>query len=725
MHDRRRCTDEICYSTELARKKRARNKYEDRKKGNLSSDSEQELLRNREELKMALNIIEPSNKPKNSSTLSHKLSAIQSSEDGKKSMGKYRKRRTSTSPDTQTYWKRARSSEKRKTASVNSSTNKLAAPNKQKNLQENEDEAISLEEQELRLIALKSAVLKKHEARKKKLVATQIVDTVIRPYSPTDSVVLAPDDAAERQNDCIDSDNNNMDISPISSPGNQYQPMDMDLVSSNENSRSPIFSYEKPQTFAQFDPFIDWATVAIPVPINAAYVDIDQANMNPSFAMQPSFTLMYDAVPNEPSTVDISVQTFAPNDNEDELRATLIQQMRSTNSAAESKADHADQVVVNETMINVDSLEEDCLRSLLLSSKAKKTTVPKEVKSDSSPKLSELSCDDMPKLASNLREALKRLKNRPKNKNTSESCQETNTDKDAESICDGEEIQQTVLNNHVETNEQDIAAAIDPEHIRPSSPAQIDNKVDQAPKAIVEKPQNCAVEPAKELAKNQLQKEVESKQTIVEQLKRTEATKPKPPLALTPKVGQKHIVPSKQVAKLVATTKIVAQNVPKSKVDVPLQKPQSQTPPIPTRTVTTTTIVSANSLELSRMSTSSPIITTWTPKPVKKLIISLNEDSTTDDDLDDDKKRASIRKTDADSGSQSNDASSAFQMRLDQFLQTVRNREIATQEKSNKPQVASQAAARATEKFSVSPKKLQVRQLNNLLKDIEITLPKP
>lgn len=141
-------------------------------------------------------------------------------------------------------------------------------------------EAMSLEEHELRLAALKSAILKKHEARKKRKVIEA------RPYSPTDTDIVldslensrtmpkmldampdenlvsgtsAPASAALESNDDGNEDAQNMEISPVMSPTNSMtthwmldadrdgcdkilQPVDMEL---SDGSTSPEYPMDE------------------------------------------------------------------------------------------------------------------------------------------------------------------------------------------------------------------------------------------------------------------------------------------------------------------------------------------------------------------------------------------------------------------------------------------------------------------------------------------------
>uniref|UniRef100_A0A182N2F6 Zf-C3H1 domain-containing protein n=1 Tax=Anopheles dirus TaxID=7168 RepID=A0A182N2F6_9DIPT len=151
-------------------------------------------------------------------------------------------------------------------------------------------EAVSAEEQELRLIALKTAVLKKHASRQKR----RELDNE-RPYSPSDDIVLSPVrelpptyddgvysdeqegsvefvddddvqivephyehidllDSEEEEDEEMEVDGNDMEISPLGSPSERsapgigqqelmeddsQQPIDMELASSDRSSSGP------------------------------------------------------------------------------------------------------------------------------------------------------------------------------------------------------------------------------------------------------------------------------------------------------------------------------------------------------------------------------------------------------------------------------------------------------------------------------------------------------
>lgn len=368
---------------EKRRKKEKRHKHDDRKSErtfkaySYSSGSDNNtLLRNRDELIMALNMNEQTRRSSSKSTLYDKLSALQ-----KQPNDDCRKLSSLTSTKRKGckgFGSPSRDPIKRKTEHSDDYKNK-----RNKSLPaDDEDELHSLEEQELRLMALKSAVLKKHEARKKRQAATQ--QPTARPYSPTDSVIA--DESGERSIDCIDSDNNNMDISPISSPGgsNQCQPMDMELASSNESSKSPVFCRN---TIIFDEQYVDWGTsIAVPVPFNATYIEIDQSTqMNHQFPnifgqnqMSAGFEPVHEEIIDNAGGGGGGGVGRVNVDSEDELRAQLIEQLRNQNSSNSNSGietvtmtvvDDEIQTKNNDEISHVDTLEEDCLRSLLLSSK--------------------------------------------------------------------------------------------------------------------------------------------------------------------------------------------------------------------------------------------------------------------------------------------------------------------------------------------------------------------
>lgn len=783
LHGKRRCTDIDCSSfvetTSTIRRKEKRKKHEERSKGThassksklhhySSNSDDDDCLRNREELKFVLNIKHPPNNKLGKSTLSHKLSAIQNQHTIKKEKNHLIKRKRSKSselasvavekPQRKTSKKRKYSHDERDSTQKTDDYLKTNSLNSQPNEDDiYDDEAVSLEEQELRLIALKSAVLKKHEAR---LKARQIASQQsVRPYSPTDSVMLA-DEVGDRSNDCIDSDNNNMDISPISSPsGNQCQPMDMDLASSNEDSISPVFGYEKSTFQRPFDQYLDWQSVAVPIPINP-FVEIDPLNgLNPPYPIAHPFPLIYDRIDQETKTnfdisIDNSIQyddeTHVTNgnvDNEEDLREQLIRQMRNQNAVSDSV--HVESTKTDETLNTIsddievdeinqdDSLEEDCLRSLLLSTKGKKSNQIKETSNGSQtvtlvPKLdAEAENSDMPKLALNLKEALKRLK---KNQQLANKSIE-NRSSDSEVT-----INKTDTNNRLDKNKNEIDAneIEDKDVVRESpntnlfdananSPIQT---VESLPKETLKRAPTSANATAKKQTsetistKNGNNNNILTPQIVSKTSKSTVSSnakqkmEPLPDALSTKPNNQSSLSSLKSLA-------IAAKNSPKAvtKIDaIPKQIPK--TTPTPTTSVSPTIM----NLEALRKSTSSPVVPpTWTPKPVKKLIIVLNPDSSSDSELYDSdnnfsdssmsRKRStnqlltvenstsnSSQSADGNTNVSKNsgDATDAFQLRLDNFLKTVRANTDTGHEKTEVAEPKKSTIVKTTKKVSVN-----------------------
>lgn len=307
------------------------------------------------------------------------------------------------------------------------------------------DEAVSLEEQELRLIALKSAVMKKHEARKKRQFVLSI-----RAYSPTDSLVAPLDeegtcggegDADEMVNqlEVIDDteDNNNMDISPASSPESNTacQPMDMDLVSSNDdNSQGPVVFASSPKdvfhphTSNEHD--LSWM-YGMPLVRNQNFNNFP-ITANETFYNGGNLALTAQVMGQIQPPLDTEMVnriTSMASEEENSLRARLIADL----NCSESKRRTANAIspTVATSILGAtedgnqdESLEADCLRSLLLSSiKHKKSrspaianTIEESTKNEKQPESSRSMMDmpNLPKITSNLKEAVKRLQNKNK-----------------------------------------------------------------------------------------------------------------------------------------------------------------------------------------------------------------------------------------------------------------------------------------------------------------------
>lgn len=772
VHGKRRCADSDCTIVEVPtrrKEKKIRGKYDERKatrtrvKLHYSSDSEDEesLMLAREELKVALNIKQPSNKTAKS-TLSHKLSAIQKEavkKDEKHSAKRKRSKSSETKRDTSSSRKRKRSHERadaRQKTDDFTKTTEDSKPSSTTNAEADDiydDEAISLEEQELRLIALKSAVLKKHEARKKAKMANQNQQSV-RPYSPTDSVLV--DDVGDRSNDCIDSDNNNMDISPISSPnGNQCQPMDMELASSNESSKSPVFCYEKP-AFPTYSPFLDWRTVAVPIPISTAFVDIDQVNglgqpfqiAHPFPIYEPATHEMKDSISIDENPIDslpcseTSNTGSASVDNEDDLREQLIRQMRNQISSTANAATSTESANQNDTPTTVqgkdilkdnklddtnqdDSLEEDCLRSLLLSSKGKKTYQPKESTAKpsttaSSKSVTKTENNDMPNITSNLKEALKRLKNNQQ-ANKLLKREENESNKAADQIVSkSNDIPKTGTNNRLDKNKNELLVE-ESKPQAPKVPLKTDVDKENADEVELKKPVAPAVATAtKSPAVAKIQKPEASvsikKENPVLAVKATAATKTVTELKASKTVSTQSSSTETTSPKIIKTDAI-----PKQAVRTTVATAKKTTPITPSVSPTLTKI------EALRKSTLSPTVSqTWTPKPVKKLIITLNANSSSDSDSEYSSDYSSPKPTpkhkaasvdNSTSSSQSADPNTGstsvetavFAARLENFLKKVRETTDAKQETAKQPEAKKSTIVKTKKVPITSDQKTEVK----------------
>lgn len=422
-HGKRRCCDmNVCDDGELLaserkraekrrRVKRSRTERASRPRDRVQtyaiSSSEDDCVEvtNRDVLRVALNIKSVESDELGQSTLSHKLSAIRSRSNDRNERERYARERSHKSSSEGELnlgekKKKKKKKTRQRTRSVGGKENDFFESG------DENDDAVSLEEQELRLIALKSAVMKKHEARKKRQMAMSI-----RPYSPTDSLLTPTGEDNADQTNCLDSmdveDNNNMDISSASSPQSmQCQPMDMELAS--DDSKSPVFFYQKSITYPPSETW-NWMCG---VPLNANNYLIEESMSYMKF-MVPSPL----EVPGDRKQAAPAPAIQSENDDELELRAQLIATMKANKmpAAPQRVVKAADGPSVNEELNQDESLEADCLRSLLLSSIRQKKESKHQMDSSKSPAAvpERLKPIDqmlsMPKITSNLKEAVRRL----------------------------------------------------------------------------------------------------------------------------------------------------------------------------------------------------------------------------------------------------------------------------------------------------------------------------
>lgn len=285
--------------------------------------------------------------------------------------------------------------------------------------------------------------------------------------------------------------------------------------------------------------------------------------------------------------------------------------------------------------------------------------------------------DDLPKLTMNLREALKRLKSN-------------------------------------QTKAQPIPIAM-PEIKATTGTAPVPimkTKTTKSNSSEVEPPKN------KEIVNNETVKTVAVTKTAATTT--DVPSKRKPTEQLQPKD-----VPAKQTKQTVGATVVTKKPAGiKSIINKAASTSQpSTTPTLVTQTKKETETVALSvakktiekpilltNLDALRKSTSSPIITTWKPKPVRKLIISLNADSSSDEPDDNDNRENQLpHKTDFNSSINSNndDPSNAFQLRLDQFLQSVRKNTDANQD-TKKSSATVAPAAKAAKKSVLTTSQKQV-----------------
>lgn len=725
--------------------------------------SEEELVRNREILRMALNFYDKNEKTISKSTLSHKLAALDDV-DLQTSSGS-RKRRNSLSDDVllETSNRKVRHSKESESKPKKDIDGKMRKKVRIDKSRENGDandidiydDTMSLEEQELRLIALKSAVLKKHEQRKKKQQADNV--PAVRPYSPTDSVIMAEE--MEQSNDCNDSDNNNMDISPISSP--EWQNDDMELVTSNDDSKSPVFTFADKSAEFQQPTFVDWQTFAMPMQMDTTFLKpipttCPVRQSVPLLAKSQPFSVPH-------STNGNNFEAESKNeiiiDNEHELRAQLIVQLRN-HSPSQALPNDSIEIVTNPEnnqneqrpttaddaiKLHDDSLEEDCLRSLLLSTKGKKLrdTNKEMLPQPNAIEMAMISncttdsirkSDDMPEVMSNLRGALKRLRAQGKQPTADDmSCNmphDTNGHLiDGDSIevdeptpildqqtvtitklCDDDE--KTVDNNELDSSASDFCATKTVHEKQATSQniigattlatqcSSVNVGADEIQAPVIKSNELTAPGRNVELkdAKKQTQPAQQKQQptTAVKLIAKS--------FALAKKASAMAIIATKALPtgsikdptadKLLATANaktisIASHSIAKS-IETKIMANKSTIVPI-----------ALAKADMLRKSTASPVIPGWTARPVKKVIIRPFEDSSTDEDFSD--ATVATKRVPEETGTKADDRE--FEQSLDKFLNTVRAN--VSSEKTNtipitKPQQASASKATADKPVAAS-----------------------
>lgn len=496
-------------------------------------------------------------------------------------------------------------------------------PNSKASIEEEETESC-LNEQELRIIALKSAILKKAEARKKrKMIETQ-------PYSPTDdvdvdNVIASKVSVIAKPKDDLD----NMEISPAVSPTNHdgsLQLIDMELESDDESQKDPIVNSQH-----EVVPFL---------PLSEP-VDITNVVSNDLILPVPDEMSLGSAnVPEEFDQINVSsdcsyVRKQQEEEEEQALRASLLANLKASKKKVPSNVPSNEPVqkpfensIPLEKTISDASMEMERLRKQVLSSMQKRKNNHRHLLPNpfaqkffaQTPKPMEIS---MPQITSNLKEALKRIKERDKH----------NVEADAVSNANGVEIDINKVNRNV-----NVVAAVPKEiqidlteskKVQPESTERENvavnlNGVIVPPKTITKDPIIISKKPSEPSNKvNDVLKNVTCNNSPVE----TKTKDASVPLVMSNKIENVPLEKSDAIKKAVAQRKVniepslnQKENLQLRKVGVPAKRTAEDKPP------------TAKKIKITNSKVST-IITTPVEKPVKKMIIQLNNSDTESDDL--------------------------------------------------------------------------------------------
>lgn len=476
------------------------------------------------------------------------------------------------------------------------------------------DKDAGLDEQELRLIALKSAILKKAEARKKR----KIIET--QPYSPTDDVVVESAIASKfgvnaKPKDDLD----NMDISPAMSPVNEdgcLQPIDMELESDDENQK--LSDYQQEMIISPI------------MPAETTDVSINELQNSITVPVPVVMSLINGNVPENHSRLDSSKQP-KPQEEEDEeaLRASLLANMK----AAKRKPPSNDPQIVqhpieteelpSQNAISDATSEMEHLRKQVLSSMGKrKQLLPNPFAQKFSVQVPRPIEMTMPQITSSLKEALKRINVRDKqNVLTDPKCDTGTVNLQsnivavaAKEIEAGDDFNKTM---QAEINELKLIA----------------HKLNGgivSPKIIPKQPSNVAEKKTCESKTNEVLKNVTCNNSSVEC--KTVKDNSTAPLVSSNKIEAVSLEKSDTAIrslKAVAQKKVNVEpnlslnqkeNQQLRKVSSSAKRPSEEKIPVVKKT-------KVNNVKVSRA------ITTLVEKPVKKLIIQLNNSDTESDDL--------------------------------------------------------------------------------------------
>lgn len=497
-----------------------------------------------------------------------------------------------------------------------------------------EDETEScLNEQELRIIALKSAILKKAEARKKR----KIIET--QPYSPTDDIVvenvIVPKVHAKPKYEL-----DNMEISPAVSPTNQdgsLQPIDMELESDDESQTAPLIDIQQQE-------------MLLPIPENTENVALKDLQNSITVPVPDEMSLSTANVPEETNQIKLSVDSSQQRKQLEEaeeqaLRASLLADLKAAKRKAPSNESPPTQKPLEDSLplentISDASMEMEHWRKQAISSMQKKKEERRNVHghllpnpfaekfSVKVPKPMEMS---MPQITSNLKEALKRIKERDKQNVEADSAAAAN-DNDVK-VAVGKlyrnisVVAEAPKEVQIEVNKKKM---VQPESNEPKTIAMKQNggtvsaKTTSIDPIVTEKkacdPGNKMNDVLKNVTCNNSSVETKTKDAVV-------------PLVISNKIETGPLEKSEAALrslKAAAQKKVIAE--PHTSLN---QKENQQLRKVgvpPKRTLEEKSTI-AKKTKIINTKVNSRVITTPVEKPVKKMIIQLNNSDTESDDL--------------------------------------------------------------------------------------------
>lgn len=479
--------------------------------------------------------------------------------------------------------------------------------------------------QELRLIALKSAIMKKAEARKKR----KIIET--QPYSPTDDVsienVLASKLLGAAVNTKPKDDLDAMEISPAVSPihENGCVVIDMELESDDESQKISDAQHEMMPLFLP----AETANVVV-----VASEDLQNSQSNPP--VPDVMSLMHVNVPEVTSNTNVPFnaspqptqqqqQRNTEDDDEDAeaLRASLLANMKAATLSkkkptASDVPPAAPQKSTENESAGTDDMEH--LRKQVFSSMGKrKQLLPNPFAQKFKvqvPKPMEMT---MPQITSNLKEALKRIKERDKQNVETE----TNVDTIPEPV--------SIASKEIPI---DINKAMRAEILELKNIAHKLNGGSQFPKLPppeTNEPANVlkATEPAVKV--NDVLKNVTSNNAPVDNKTTKEATIV--PLVVSNKIETSSMMEKSETA--IRSLKAIAQKKVIAEPNVSLNQKENQqllqkVVAVPVKR--TTELPAVKKAKISNVK-ASRVITTPVEKPVNKMIIRLDNSDTDSDDF--------------------------------------------------------------------------------------------